>query len=134
MAEARSALKRLKETRSAPGRGPTASSNTNSGASVILFGFVPPASTHLLDCAPQVGVESATRPSIVAQAFKFDSDPLRFSNESIGIVAQNGVRRGRGHKGGWRGGPGEETRIGRSCTRRILTGRFFLFCLATEDL
>jgi len=99
MVKARSALKRLKETRIAPGRGPVASSNANSGASVILFGFIPLASAHLLDCALQVVVESATRPSIVAQAFEFDSDALRFSNGNIGIVAQNGVRCGRRHTG-----------------------------------
>jgi len=92
MVKARSALKRPKETRSAPGRGPVVSSSANSGSSVILFGFIPLASAHLLDCAPQLVVESTTRPGIVAQAFELDTDVLRFSNRSIGIVAQDGVR------------------------------------------
>jgi DNA-binding transcriptional LysR family regulator len=87
MAKARSALKRLKETRSAAGRGPVASSNTKSGASVMLFGFLPLASAHLLDRAPQFVVESATRHGIVAQALECNSDALRFGNRSVGIVA-----------------------------------------------
>ena len=87
MFKARSALKRVKEMRSAAGRGPVASSKTKSGASVILFGFIRLASAHMLDRMPQFVVESATRHGIVAQALECNSDALRFGSRSVGIVA-----------------------------------------------